>query len=212
MSSILIELQYLPSLEYFCALLLADDVVIESHEHYEKQSFRNRTNILTANGVSSLSIPIRGGNKKILSSKIEIDYNQKWKNNHWRAIQSAYGKAPYFEFYADYFNRIYKTKPGTLFEFNKELLSICLKLLQLDIKIRYTTVYEKESSEGLIDLRSVIHPKKTNNLNGIYAEMPYLQVFGNEFVPNMSIVDLLFCEGPNACNILEQSALNFLNI
>lgn len=207
MSTILIDLQYLPTLEYFCCLQQADKVIIEANENYVKQSFRNRTAILTANGVSSLSIPIVGGNKKTNIRDIQIDYSQKWINNHWRALQSAYGKAPYFEYYADYFLQIFNEQEQTLFLLNKKILTLCLKFLQMEIAINFSKSYSQVPEKGIIDLRSVIHPKKSYVLNEHYHSQPYIQLFGNEFVPNMSIVDLLFCEGPNAQNIIKKSTV-----
>ena len=208
MSSILVDLHYLPTIQYFCLLKESHSITFEAHENYVKQSYRNRTSILGANGPTTLSIPIKDGNKKISIQHIEIAYDQNWTNNHWRAIQSAYGKAPFFEYYADFFHQIYKSKPSSLFQLNTDLLTLCLKLLQFEIPVKFSDEYVKLPENGVIDMRSSLHPKKESKKTFIFNPQPYLQLFGNEFVPNMSIIDLLFCEGTNASNIITQSVTN----
>ncbi|MDH5475388.1 MAG: WbqC family protein [Cyclobacteriaceae bacterium] len=205
MSDVLIDLHYLPSLAYFCCFYRAENVIIEANENYVKQSFRNRTRILTANGVCSLSVPVVGGNKKTNIQEIKIDDRQKWINTHWRTIQSAYGKAPYFEYYADYFLQIYNEQETSLFTLNKKILTLCLKFLEMEDALQFSEKYVHVPEKGIIDLRSALHPKNKSGASKFYQPKPYIQLFGNEFVPNMSIVDLLFCEGPNARNIIIQS-------
>ncbi len=202
---VLIDLQYLPSIEYFAVLARHNNVQIEKHENYIKQSYRNRTHILSSDKITQLSIPIVGGNSKQLIKDIKIDNDQRWLDIHWRGILSAYGKAPYFEYYADYFHQIFFKKYDLLFDLNTELLTLCLKLLDYDNVITFSKKYEKDSMEHVLDLRSVIHPKKDFRENMFYQPYSYIQLFGKEFVPNLSIVDVLFCEGPNARNIIHQS-------
>lgn len=205
MSTAVIELQYLPSIEYFVCLLKHEHVFIEINEYYEKQSYRNRCYIRGANGIQALTIPVKKGNSKILIKEIEIDYAQKWVNEHWRSINSAYGKAPYFEFFADYFGKVFEQKPRYLIDFNQQLLTLCLKLMKWDKRLPNTEIYQQELPEGILDLRSVVHPKTNWQNNSIYKPIPYNQVFGKDFDMNLSIIDILFCEGPSAKNILAQS-------
>lgn len=205
--NVLIELQYLPTLEFFACIHQFDEVLIESNENFVKQSFRNRTHILNANGLTSIAIPVLKGNSKVPIQEIEIDNSQNWNNIHWRSIQSAYGKAPYFEFYQADFKGLFDKKNEFLFDFNWQLLTLCLKLLQIDKEIRLTESYDKQPNGSIIDLRSVIHPKKKYAMNGYYQPVEYIQLFGSKFVPNLSVIDLLFCEGPNASNIIQQSSL-----
>lgn len=195
---ILLDLQYLPNTFYFSLLAKADKIIIEKNEHFVKQTYRNRTHILTPNGIDSLSIPLLGSQKKIKIDEIKIDYNQKWTNRHWRAIKSAYGKAPFFEYYADYIQQEIYANRVTLFELNLNLLTICLKFLQIDTLIEFSSRYSKLPPSPLIDLRSSIHPKKEFTYMGKFEYIPYQQTFGNSFVQGLSIVDLLFSEGPNA--------------
>ena len=200
-----IDLQYLPSLEYFCALLAHDEIIIEAHEYFEKQSYRNRCRIQTTNKIDTLTVPVKNGNSKILIKDLRIDYHQDWTRRHWGAIHSAYGKSPFFEFYSDYFRILIEKKPDFLFDFNMDLLTICLKLLRLEKTIIFTENYEKDHES---DFRGLIHPKRNIVENQLYEPVPYRQNFGNEFEPNLSIIDLLFCQGNQSLTILRDSVIN----
>lgn len=204
---VLLDLHYLPSLEYFAALLKYDYVYIEAHEHFQKQSYRNRCYIRAANKVDMLSVPVLDGRRKVLMRDTRIDYQQGWLKDHWRAIMSAYGKSPFFAYYAPYFEQILFKKHTFLYDLNWELLTKCLDLLQLRNKIKSTSSYIKELDLNCLDLRSVIHPKKNYLNNKIYRALPYVQNFGSEFVSNLSIVDLLFCQGVEARQYLERSVI-----
>ena len=101
MSIALIEVQYLPPVSYFAALSVFREVVVEKYEHYQKQTYRNRCYINTVKGREMLIVPLTSKHGKVAITNIRIDHTQKWVNTHWRAIQSAYGKAPFFEYYAE---------------------------------------------------------------------------------------------------------------
>ena len=206
MKRILLDLQYLPPVAYFAAIRQADEVWIEAHENFVKQTYRNRCRILSTHGVQDLSIPVHHAGKKILIRDLTIDHKQKWMNTHWRAIQSAYGKAPFFDYYAEELERVILSKPERLFDMNWQLLTICLKFLGLEKKaIRQTTHYAKSPESRVSDLRSAIHPKRA--APDWFHSVPYHQIFGNNFVPNLTILDLLFCEGPGAHALLGQSCV-----
>lgn len=207
MKTALLDLHYLPSIEYFTCLIKYDRILIEKEEHFVKQTYRNRCHILGANQVDRLSIPVIGGNKKIKVKDLQIDYSQNWLNVHWRAIMSAYGRAPFYEFFSDYFEAGFQKREKYLFDFNYRLLNVCLKLLKIDPIINFTDQFEKDSEKDIIDLRSAIHPKKDYNLNGFYQPVPYQQVFGKAFVANLSIIDLLFCQGPDSARMIKESTL-----
>jgi hypothetical protein len=203
--NVLIDSQYLPCLEYFRQILQADTIYLEAYENFQKQSYRNRCRILTTNKIDTLSVPILKSNSKILIQEVEIDYTQPWQKIHWRAIQSAYGKAPYFEYFADYFRKLYDKKPRFLWDLNLEAMTVCLKLLRVEKEILFTTEYNKDAGihvKETIDMRSLVHPKK----QGEMAEVKYPQVFGRDFVPNLSIIDLIFNEGPNGKALLKQGS------
>lgn len=201
----IIEIQYLPQPAYLGQFLVYPELQLDSNEHYVKQTFRNRCLILTANGIDTLSIPVQGSGKKIRSKDIRIDHNQKWFNRHWRAIKSAYGRAPYFEYYADELHQILEQKHQFLIDLNVALLTQCLDFLHFDIELKFTETYHDPLEEELIDLRDHVSPKNQPQSHVAYEQLPYHQVFGNNFVRDMSVIDLLFCEGPNAGSLIRSS-------
>lgn len=203
--SVLIELQYLPSIEFFCCIQSFNEIVLESNENFVKQSYRNRSYILGSNKVEMLIVPVIDGNKKVLIKDIKIDYSQRWDVNHWRTMSAAYGKSPFFEFYSDYFKNIYDKKHTFLWDFNFEMLTMCLKLLRINKTISQTCSYEKEVNSTVYDARNLINPKNESNSSQFYQPSSYQQNFGNEFVSNLSIIDLLFCRGNQASEILKKS-------
>ena len=206
MNVAVIELHFLPSLEYFNAIRSFDKVFIESFESFQKQSFRNRCYILMANKTGRLTVPVLKKGKKGSIKDIKIDYDQKWQANHWRAITSAYRNAPFFEFYADYFHQILFKNLTFLFDLNITLLELCLKQLNINTNIFFTDRYDKNISPEITDLRSKIHPKTHYSNNEFYTPYSYTQVFGSSFTENLSIIDLLFCEGPQSSLILKNSS------
>lgn len=192
---LLTETQYNPPVSYFWHAARAESLLVERHENYIKQSYRNRCHVLTAQGVQPLSVPVIRGNSKdkTLITDIEIDYFQKWHNVHWRTIQAAYGRAPYFEFYSDYLKEVYERRPKYLFQLNMDLLRLYLKLLKLNKPLHFTEEYQALQSENVLDLRNGIHPKIHPDILHV---KPYTQVFGKQFAPELSIIDLLFTQGP----------------
>ncbi|UII22870.1 WbqC family protein [Fulvivirga ligni] len=212
MSSVLLDIQYLPSLEYFCCLNQYDEIIIEQEEYFEKQSYRNRCHILSSNKVERLIVPVIGGRKKIKVKDIQIDYTQKWLLNHLRTIRSAYGKAPFFEYYFDHFEFIFQKKEKFLLDLNMQLLQLCFKFLHIDKPITLTNSYIKSTEADIVDFRSAIHPKKPHTDHNLYTPQSYTQVFGLSFVENLSVIDLLFCEGPNSRNVINLSTKGKVNI
>jgi WbqC-like protein family len=204
--SVLIDLHYLPSLEFFTCILNFDEIILESNENFVKQSYRNRCYLKGANKIEMLSVPIIDGNKKILIKDIKIDYCQRWEAIHWRTINAAYGKSPFFEFFADYFQNIYHKKPTFLWDLNLNFLTLCLKLMKQNKTISQTEIYEKDAKLGVFDARSLINAKKSFNTNNFYLPTVYQQNFGNDFEPNLSIIDLLFCRGNQTLEILKKSS------
>jgi hypothetical protein len=206
MISVLIETQYLPSIAYFAALQSCDEIVLETHEHYIKQSFRNRCVINTTQGRADLIIPLTSKHGKTVIRDVQIDYTQKWLNNHWRTIQSAYANAAFFEYYADDLQKILFRKHVFLLDLNRELLSLCLKWLKWPKIVKESLAYEKLPT-NVVDRRSHINPKKTQHLEEFFRPAPYTQVFGSTFEENLSIIDLIFCVGPSAASIVRDSTM-----
>jgi WbqC-like protein family len=203
----LIETHYLPSIAYFSALQNVNEVLLEKHERFVKQSYRNRTYIVSTQGKEKLIVPLTSKHGKVLITDVRIDYGQKWLNQHWRAIQSAYGKAPFFEYYKEDLETVLFKKTTFLYDLNFELLSMCLKWLKRDVNLRESVAYEVTPSPPILDLRGSISFKNEENLVNFYRPYRYYQVFGNTFVGNASILDLIFSEGPGAARIVEASAV-----
>lgn len=200
----LIELHYLPSIAWFTATQAFDNIVLEKHEHFVKQSYRNRCRILTANGIQELSIPLTEKSGRTLITDIKIDHSQKWLNNHWRSIVSAYNKSPFFEYYSDALqNTLYK-EHKFLFDLNLELLTICRGWLKLSNTLAETMAYEKIPQAGTTDLRNLVNAKKSTGYEKFFQPIKYTQVFGHTFAENLSVIDLIFCEGPNARQLLSR--------
>jgi len=188
---------YLPPISYFSALNTLDfKFEIEKQEHFPKQTFRNRTVVGSPNGALNLFIPVIKGSKFHTAYKdVKISYDFKWQRLHWLSLEACYRNSAYFEFYEDEFARFYNKQSTFLFDLNLELLEWVFKQLKKTPAISFTTEYEKEKPAGL-DFRDHADLKK----NSSFQNKPYFQVFEdrNGFLPNMSIVDLLFSQGPQS--------------
>jgi hypothetical protein len=158
-----------------------------------------------------LIVPLTAKHGKVLVKDIRIDHSKKWQNNHWRTIESAYRKAPYFEYYSDDLKNILYRDHDFLFDLNFELLSFCLKSIRFNPAISVSVTYEKVPPSHVFDLRSQINPKKPASDRDFYVPVSYYQVFGSRFVENLSLIDLLFCEGPRAASLLLASRKEDLN-
>lgn len=203
LGNIIIEPQYLPSIAYFQAMLQAETVCLDLHAYYEKQSYRNRCHILQSNQVQTLSIPVIKGNRKQSFAQIQIDNRQNWARQHWRSLLTAYRKAAFFEFYIEKFSPIYQQDWQYLKDFNLALLTVCLEILSISPHITFSEKYLAPEDLGTLqDFRSAIHPKKPLPLIGQFGTRPYFQLFGKNFVQNLSIIDLIFNQGPEAKTIL----------
>lgn len=205
MSALLIELQYLPSIAYLNLVNNSQKLLLEANENFEKQTYRNRCEILSSQQRESLTIPVIGANKKIKSKEIKIENEQAWQVKHWRTLKTCYGKTPFYEFFADEFEPFYLKKYNYLWDFNLDILTRCLKIIRLSVEIAETDSYEKEINDNVIDARSLITPKNKVWIAQNFIAQPYHQNFGNTFENNLSIIDLLMNEGPNASGIINQS-------
>lgn len=203
----MLELQFLPCLEYFAGILEYDTLRLEACENLPRRSPRNRCRVLTANKVDTLTIPLLESRRALPIRKVKIDYGQPWARRHWGCLQSAYAKSPYFEYYADDFRAVYQRAPTFLFDFNVELLTLCLGFLGIKKEITYTLSYQTDVEKLVLDARSSINPPKNTGNGLFYQNIPYYQTFGNDFVSNLSIIDLLFNVGPESPLILRQSAI-----
>ncbi len=200
---LLTEIQYHPPIRFFQQATQADALLIEKQENYVKQSYRNRCHILTSQGLLALTVPVVKGNHKTPISQVEIDYGQNWTETHWRTIRSAYGSSPYYPYYADLFREVYESRPKFLFDLNLQFLILYLRLLGLKQKLEFTEEYKPVYDQHVLDLRNLIHPKiQADNLD----VKRYKQVFGKQFAPGLSILDLLFSQGPEAQHYVRDSS------
>ena len=201
-NSIVLSANYLPSVSYFHAIVKHGiGVTIDKYEHFPKQTYRNRARIATANGILDLIVPIQHGRKERVPMKdVRLSYDHDWQSLHWRSIETAYRSSAYFEFYEDDFRPFYEQKYEFLLDYNVEQFQLFKKILKLKFEIDFTDAYEKEYLDK-IDFREAIHPKKES----IYiTPKPYYQIFEERhgFVPDLSVIDLIFNQGPQSKNYL----------
>ena len=214
---ILLETAFLPPVSYFAAIaeeftlspgrvnsFIPATVYLEACENYQKQSYRNRCKIYAAGGTEALSVPIvhENGTYSIPIAKIRIDWSTPWLMRMKRAIASAYESSPWFDDYKDEFFGILDKHHERLFDLNLDLIRFFLKKTWIEADIRLTERFTGHN-DGLYgrDLRGIIHPKRPNTiLRDLKLEKPYWQVFSLKygFESDLSIMDLLFNEGPES--------------
>lgn len=201
--TLIIENQYLPPVLFFKYLIEVKDVKIEQYEYYQKFSFRNRCLLSGPNGILSLSVPLEDGrDQKRFVRDIRISYSEKWQLRHWRSIHDAYRKSPFFEEYMDDIKSFFETKPAFLFDWNWMWLQWLVKQSGIKTSIQLTSEYVREYLDNFLDLRNSITPK--TYLEEADSLPRYVQVFSHKqlFIPNLSFLDLLLCEGPASLKML----------
>lgn len=200
--SIVLPACYLAPISYYKILVECSDksIYLEQFENFPKQTYRNRTSILGANGKLNLYIPVQKGKElHTIFKDVRINYDADWQRLHWLTLQAAYRSSAYFEYYEDEFAPFYEKKHEFLFDFNLKLTEKILSLLKAGIDLQLTPAYSSDYAENT-DFRSLIHPKK----EPIRSIKPYQQVFSDrfEFIADLSIVDLLFNRGPQSMDRL----------
>lgn len=220
--SVLLSTAYLAPISYYACLMHAPQVFVEQHEHYHKQTYRNRCRIVAANGVMDLSIPVVTFNNQAIR-KVEIDYSKPWQRQHWLSLEAAYRSTPFFEYYEDDLKPFYQQQDiKYLFDFNARLQQVICDLIDLHPQTILTQDFVMPEATGLcssdacldlreaavaLDLREAIHPKRNLPQMLHYHLQKYTQVFEQQlgFMADMSIVDLLFNMGPESILLLRDS-------
>jgi WbqC-like protein family len=205
MSRILTELHYLPSVAFFSQVIDFEEVEIEIWENYQKGSYRNRCHIVGANGMMRLSVPLeKGKHQQTPFCDVKIAYADAWHVQHWRSISAAYGRSPFWEFYQEDFAKIYAKKHVFLYDINLDFLHLCLKIMKIAPQnIVPTVTFEKNiTAADTYDARNTVLPDMT------FEHKKYPQVFEDKhgFLPNLSILDLIFCCGNRSKDYLNRLA------
>lgn len=197
---------YLAPIPLYAQLYASQGMLLDADSSFIKQTFRNRTIIATENGAQALTIPVVHNYLQTMRD-VRISEHGNWRHQHWNAIQSAYRKSPFFDYYADEFAHFYEEKDGFLLDFNMRLHNVVCELLGLEREIAILEKTLVESIENnfsdLRPLASVQEIEKEKYLN----YQPYYQVFAqrNGFIPNLSIIDLLFNMGPEGLLVLRDT-------
>jgi len=196
---------YFGNIQYFSKYILYKNIIIDIHETYPRQTYRNRCEILTANGKLSLSIPIVKPGKS-LTKNVKIDNTYAWQKQHYRAILSAYKNSPFFDFFIDEFSFVFDRQYNYLIDLNSGILEKCLKILEIKSNWSYSDDFIKNHENNF---REKINPKIKELNDPEFLPKNYMQVFGDrfDFFPNLSILDLIFNEGKNSIVILKKSII-----
>ena len=206
--SILIHPTYFPNVAHFVAIANTNSLFFEVEDNYQKQTYRNRTHIYGANGKLTLQVPVKFTQKNRQKYRdVRIANDGKWQSLHLKSLQSAYRTSPFFEYYEDDLIPLFENRQKFILDFNFTCFETILNCLQFNIEYSKTKVYKK-APEDKIDLRYLVNARKEKT----FQFEPYTQVFEHKhgFINNLSILDLLFNEGPNAISYLESQQQFYL--
>ena len=198
MNTAILQTTYFGPIQWYQKLHRFDHCMIEQYDSYQKQTYRNRCLIATANGVQALTVPVEHNNDRMLVKDLRISDHNQWRRIHWNALQSAYSESPFFEYYADDIRPFFEKRYDFLIDFNEAIRETVCKLIDILPQIEYTSAYNSQWQESA-NYRDVIQAKHPLPDNDFEAK-PYWQVFQHKhgFLANLSILDLLFCMGPES--------------
>ncbi|MCD7969469.1 MAG: WbqC family protein [Alistipes sp.] len=207
----ILPLHYLGNIQYF-SKLCCTACVIDPHETYRKQSYRSRCEIQAANGRMALVVNVvnPGNFTRTAVREVRLDHSKRWRHIHWQSLVSAYKNSPYFDFYAPRIEPFYRREYRFLYDLSAELLETMLEMLGITLRPEFSQRYiEVDGTDPSVrDYRDCISPKPRLALTDPHFRAePYWQVFSDRFPfeANLSVIDLLFCEGPAAAEVLRRS-------
>lgn len=207
METILLHPSYFPSIEAMAAMVQANNVVFEVQDNYQKQTYRNRAYVAHSNGKLLLNVPIKHNKdgKRQKTAKVMVENDFPWQQQHWKSLQSAYRTSPFFEFYEDEIAPLFTEPVVNLMAHNFKIIHLLCDLLGVDLN--YTKTETFQTQPEIADLRFLVDAKRETS----FHPQTYIQVHGanHPFLPNLSVLDLLFNEGPNALAYLESSRLPY---
>lgn len=207
LKTVLVHPNYGSPIAQYAAIAQGETLLFEAQDNYQKQTYRNRMKIATSSGILQLTIPIlhnKDSQERQKSFAVRLENKFHWQRDHWRSLKVAYQTSPYFEYYEDALEPLYHTTYSTLIDFNMALHHLIMDCLQLEKDIKHTTIFEK-APELVADFRSLTLAKKMPE----FELPPYHQLFHDKhgYLPNLTVLDLLFNEGPNAVTYLENIQL-----
>ncbi len=196
MTTAILQTTYFGPVQWYQKLNRYDHCFIEQHDSYQKQTYRNRCVIATANGMQVLTVPVEVSGEKQEVREVRISDHNQWRRIHWNALQSAYSESPFFEYYADDIRPFFEKKYDYLVDFNEAIRQTVCNLIDIHPEVEYTTDYARQHPNDYRDIIHAKHPQPDSN----FESRPYWQVFSHKhgFLPNLSILDLLFCMGPES--------------
>jgi len=205
MKYVLLHPTYFPSIIQMAAMAQTSHIYFEMEDNYQKQSYRTRTYIAHNNGELLLNIPIihtKNGNRQ-KTKDVKVENSFPWQSHHWKSIKTAYRTSPFFEFYEDELNPLFAKEVSCLMTHNLEIIELLFDLIGIDTEVSKTEEYKKNPLEK--DFRYLANAKTEKN----FTFEKYTQVLEahHGFLPNLSVLDLLFNEGPNTLNYLESQQL-----
>jgi hypothetical protein len=198
MSTALLQTTYFGPIQWYQKLYRYDHCLIEQYDSYQKQTYRNRCVIATANGPQALTVPVEGTNEKCLVKDLRISDHNNWRRIHWNALLSAYSESPFFDYYADDIHPFFEKKYDFLIDFNEAIRQKVCELMDIHPNVNYTSDFRRQTSD-IVDFREVINAKHPL-ADADFQPQRYWQVFEGKhgFQANLSILDLLFNMGPES--------------
>ncbi len=210
MNKLLCPILPFPNIYWWAQVLNHQQVILEAKEYYEKMSFRNRYLIASSQGLMRLSIPLKEGRaQRNVMDQIAIDNTVPWQKQHWHSLVNCYNRSPYFEYYSTVLEPLFHSQYVLLLDFNWATIQLLAQLLQLSIDFSWTQQYQGSIPENTHDIRASFLAKNYLKANqATYA--PYMQVFGERhgFLANLSILDLLFTEGPQSKHLIQKTIIS----